>query len=244
MPARNGVRQPSHTADKPFTGIADFGYILIVSSPGSRAANTYLHSPGEGMFNPRLVLAAFATVVLAAACRPEPPPPVVPQPTGPTAAELEAQRRADSIAEAEAARLAAERQAQREMEQRAREARSTLDEMVFFDYDESTLTSQTTATLRAKLEILRSCPSVRLRMEGHADERGTSEYNITLGSERAQSVSDFFTGFGLEAARFGTVSYGEEAPLAQGSNEASWARNRRVEFVITAGADDLGRCQG
>ncbi len=196
------------------------------------------------MFNPRLVLAAFATVVLAAACRPEPPPPVVPQPTGPTDEEIREQFVRDSIARAQREQRQRDRQAQLEREQRAREARATLDEMVFFDYDESTLTSQTTATLRAKLEILRSCPSVRLRMEGHADERGTSEYNITLGSERAQSVSDFFTGFGLEAARFGTVSFGEEAPLAQGSNEASWARNRRVEFVITAGADDLGRCQG
>ena len=196
------------------------------------------------MFNPRLVLAAFATVVLAAACRPEPPPPVVPQPTGPTDEEIRAQFVRDSIAAAEQAAREAELRAQREMEQRAREARATLAEMVFFDYDESPLPSQTTATLRAKLEILRSCPSVRLRMEGHADERGTSEYNITLGSERAQSVSDFFTGFGLEAARFGTISFGEEDPLAQGSNEASWARNRRVEFVITAGAGDLGSCPG
>lgn len=196
------------------------------------------------MFNPRLVLAAFATVVLAAACRPEPPPPVVPQPTGPTDEDIRAQFVRDSIAAAEQAAREEALRVQREMEQRAREARATLDEMVFFDYDESTLTSQTRATLRAKLEILRGCPSVRLRMEGHADERGTSEYNITLGSERAQSVSDFFTGFGLEAARFGTVSFGEEDPLAQGSNEASWARNRRVEFVITAGAGDLGRCQG
>ena len=126
----------------------------------------------------------------------------------------------------------------------AREARATLDDMVFFDYDESVLTSETTAKLRAKLAVLRSCPSVRLRMEGHADERGTSEYNIALGSDRAQSVSEFFTGFGLDGARFKTVSYGEEAPIAQGSNEASWARNRRVEFVLTAGAGDLERCQG
>ena len=196
------------------------------------------------MFNPRLVLAAFATVVLAAACRPEPPPPAAPEPTGPTPEEIRAQFVRDSIAEAERLRREAEMRAQREMEQRAREARATLDEMVFFDYDESTLTSGTTARLRAKLEVLRNCPSVRLRMEGHADERGTSEYNIALGSERAQSVSRFFTGFGLDDARFETVSYGEEQPLAQGSNEASWARNRRVEFVITTGADDLGRCQG
>lgn len=198
------------------------------------------------MFNPRLVLAAFATVVLAAACRPEPPPPAAPEPTGPTPEEIAAQIRADSIENAQ--RLAdqarqAALQAEREMQQRAAAARATLGEMVYFDYDESTLTSETQRTLQAKLAILRSCPSVRLRMEGHADERGTSEYNIALGSERAQSVSEFFTGFGLDDARFSTVSYGEERPVAQGSNEAAWARNRRVEFVITTGADDLGRCQ-
>lgn len=196
------------------------------------------------MFNPRLVLAAFATVVFAAACRPEPPPPAAPTPTGPTPEELAEQARLDSIARAEEARRQAALEAEREMQRRAREARATLDEMVFFDYDESTLTTETTDRLRAKLEVLRGCPGVRLRMEGHADERGTSEYNIALGSERAQSVSRFFTGFGLDDARFETVSYGEEQPLAQGSNEASWARNRRVEFVITTGAGDLGRCQG
>lgn len=199
------------------------------------------------MFNPRLVLAAFATVVLAAACRPEPPPPAAPEPTGPTPEEIEAQRIADSLA-AEAARLEAERQAaqqaQREMERRAREARATLDDMVFFDYDESTLTPATTEKLRAKLAVLRNCPAVRLRMEGHADERGTSEYNIALGSDRAQSVSRFFTGFGLDEIRFTTLSKGEEEPIAQGSNEASWARNRRVEFFITSGGDDLGQCHG
>ena len=199
------------------------------------------------MFNPRLVLAAFATVVLAAACRPEPPPPVAPTPTGPTAEELAAQaeqRRLDSIAEAERLRQEAERQAQLEIERRARAARETLTEMVYFDYDESTLTAETTETLGRKLAVLRSCPSVRLRMEGHADERGTSEYNIALGSERAQSVSEFFTGFGLADARCSTVSYGEEQPIAQGSNEAAWARNRRVEFILTAGGGDLGQCAG
>jgi len=199
------------------------------------------------MFNPRLVLAAFATVVLAAACRPEPPPPVAPTPTGPTAEEIEAQRIADSIAAAEAeaeARRRAEAEARRAAAQREREARETLTQMVFFDYDESTLTAETTETLRNKLAVLRSCPTVRLRMEGHADERGTSEYNIALGSERAQSVSEFFAGFGLADTRFSTVSYGEERPIAQGSNEAAWARNRRVEFILTAGESDLGQCAG
>lgn len=194
------------------------------------------------MFNPRLVLTAFVAVV-AAACRPEPPPPP-PAPTGPTPAELEAKRIADSIAsaEAEARRLANEEaRLDRERLERARQLRATLEEMVFFDYDEANIRTDTRSRLEAKLEVLRDYPSVRMRMEGHADERGTSEYNITLGNERAASVIQFLTGYGLDGVRFSSVSYGEESPLASGSNEAAWAQNRRVEFVITGGAGDLGR---
>lgn len=196
------------------------------------------------MFNPRLVLAAFVAVAIVAACRPEPPPPPPPAPTGPTPEELEAQRIADSIAAAEAeARRQAEEAArlERERMERARQLRATLEEMVFFDYDEAAIRNDARTRLEAKLEILRDYPSVRLRMEGHADERGTSEYNIALGNERAESVIQFLSGYGLDAARFTSVSYGEESPIARGSNEAAWAQNRRVEFIITGGTDDLGR---
>ena len=195
------------------------------------------------MSNSRLVLAAIATVLVAAACTPEPPP-ETPAPTGPTAEELERMRQ-DSIRLVEEA-AAAERARQEEMarQERARAAeaaRQALRETVYFDYDESVIRSDTEQRLRAKLDILRNNPGVQLRMEGHADERGTSEYNIALGNERAGSVIQFFTGFGLDGNRFSSVSYGEERPVAQGSSEASWAQNRRVEFVITAGGDGIGR---
>ncbi|MDE2975785.1 MAG: OmpA family protein [Gemmatimonadota bacterium] len=196
------------------------------------------------MFNPRLVPAAFVAVVIAAACRPEPPPPPPPPPPGPTPEEVEAQRIADSIAAAqmEAARLAEEEERlERERAERRRQLRATLEEMVFFDYDEAAIRIDTRSRLEAKLEILRDHPGVHLRLEGHADERGTSEYNIALGNERAESVMRFLTGYGLEGSRFASVSYGEESPIARGSNEAAWAQNRRVEFVITDGADGLGR---
>ena len=139
------------------------------------------------MFNPRLVLAGLrhcsprhrlSSRASSAGCS---------RTHGPTAEELAAQARRDSSAAAEAAKLEAERQAERDRERMRREALATLQEMVFFDYDEAILTSDTEQRLRAKLEVLRSCPSVRLRMEGHADERGTSEYNIVLGNERAES---------------------------------------------------------
>ena len=186
------------------------------------------------MSNSRLILAALA-IVFVAACRPDPPPPD-PAPTGPTAEELERMRQ-DSI---RAAEEAARREQQR-LEREAAAARRTLMETVYFDYDEATIRSDTEEKLRAKLTILRNTPGVQLRMEGHADERGTSEYNTALGNDRAESVIRFLTGFGLDMGRFSSVSYGEERPVAQGSTESAWAQNRRVEFVITAGGDDLGR---
>jgi peptidoglycan-associated lipoprotein len=190
-----------------------------------------------------LVLAAIATVLVAAACTPEPVP-ETPAPTGPTAEELERMRqdsirRVEEAAAAERARL--EEMARQEAARAAQAARQTLRETVYFDYDESAIRSDTEQRLRAKLDVLRNNPGVQVRMEGHADERGTSEYNIALGNERAESVMQFFTGFGLDGNRFSSVSYGEERPVAQGSSEASWAQNRRVEFVITAGGDGIGR---
>ncbi len=196
------------------------------------------------MSNRRFVLAAFATAAFLAACGSEPQPQTDPVPTGPTAEELERMRQ-DSIRmaqEAEEARLRAEREAaERDRQRRAEAARQTLRETVYFDYDEAAIRSDTESRLRAKLDILRANPGVQLRMEGHADERGTSEYNLALGNERSDAVIQFFTGFGLDASRFSSVSLGEERPAAQGSNETAWAQNRRVEFIITAGGDDIGQ---
>lgn len=192
------------------------------------------------MYKTRLLLAAL---VVAAACGGnEPAPP--PAPTGPTPEELE-RRRQDSIARAQAAEEARQRAEQERMEReaarRAESLRRTLQEVVYFDYDESTVRSDSTTQnlLQAKAEILRNNPAVSLRMEGHADERGTSEYNIALGNERAEAVIQALSAFGLDSSRFTSVSYGEERPVAQGSTESAWARNRRVEFVVTAGGDNL-----
>ncbi|MDE2982214.1 MAG: OmpA family protein [Gemmatimonadota bacterium] len=195
------------------------------------------------MSRSRLILAACATMLIAAGCRPDPPPPD-PVPTGPTAEELERMRQDSIRAAEEAARRERERMEQEAAaarERAAAAARRTLMEVVYFDYDEATIRPDTEERLRAKLDILRDTPGVRLRMEGHADERGTSEYNFALGNDRAESVIRFLTGFGLDMGRFSSVSYGEERPVAQGSTEDAWAQNRRVEFVITAGGNDLGR---
>ena len=186
-----------------------------------------------------LIPAIVATFVLSACGgSPEPPPP--PGPTGPTQAEIDA--RNDSIAaarDAEQARLQAERDAQRREQDRLNreqeQARSTLEAVVLFDYDEATITAASERLLRAKLPILRNSPTVRLRLEGHADERGSTEYNLALGNRRAESVREFLAGFGISANRFTTTSFGEERPAVNRSDEAAWAQNRRVAFVITGG---------
>jgi peptidoglycan-associated lipoprotein len=175
---------------------------------------------------------------------PPPPPPPPPADPGPTAEELE-QMRQDSIRRAQAEeerRLAAEReQAEREREQRAMEARRTLQEMVYFQYDDATVDDEAGARLRAKATILQANPGVRIRIEGHADERGDPTYNLELSRLRAESVLDFLAELGLNRARFTVEYFGEDQPRVPGTDEETWAQNRRVEFVITAGGDDIGR---
>ena len=139
-----------------------------------------------------LIVPALAASLLLGACKKDPPPP--PVPTGPTAEEI-AQQRADSIAaarQAAAARQRAEDEAARRAEQalatQMRAATATIEEMVFFDYDMAEITSAAERLLRSKLPILRNSPSLRIRMEGHADERGSNEYNVALASRRADAV--------------------------------------------------------
>ncbi len=187
------------------------------------------------------VVTVMAGMLLLGACRNEPPPP--PAPTGPTEEEL-AQRRADSIArvraEEEARRRAEEEARAAEARRRAVEAaQNTLRQTVYFDYDMSEIRPDAERVLQQKVAILRNSPQVRMQIEGHADERGSNEYNLALGNRRAQAVVDFFVNFGLDANRFSIISYGEERPAAMGHDEAAWSQNRRAEFNITAGMNDI-----
>lgn len=147
--------------------------------------------------------------------------------------------RADSIRRAEEARRA--QQAEQELiEQRGRDAalapvREALTEIIYFEYDSDEIRGEAEERLRAKAEILRANPTVRLRIEGHADQRGSTEYNLALGQRRAEAVRTFLEGYGLDAGRFSTLSYGKERPLSEGEGEDTFARNRRAEFVVTGG---------
>lgn len=113
-------------------------------------------------------------------------------------------------------------------------ARATLEEVVRFDFDQSAITPEADQLLRAKLPILSDSAAFILLLEGHADERGSIEYNLALGGRRAESVRSFLMDLGISADRLTTTSFGEERPLVSRSDAEAWAQNRRVEFVITA----------
>ncbi len=192
------------------------------------------------MYRRLLIVSVVLGGLALAACGSEPPPePPAPEPmaTGPDMDSLRAYEDSVRRAQEEAARLAAER------ERAIADARAILEQRVHFDYDQSAIRSDAESVLRQKLAILRSSPQVRIRMEGHADERGSVEYNQALGNRRAQSVLDFFTQQGLTAGAFQTTSFGEERPLSTASNETAWAQNRRVEFVITSGGGSINPAQ-
>jgi len=98
---------------------------------------------------------------------------------------------------------------------------------VYFDYDQSSLTSEAQATLDRQVAFLKASPSFRLVIEGHCDERGTREYNLALGDRRASAVRDYLVAKGINASRLSTISYGKERPSVGGSNDTSYSLNRR-----------------
>ncbi len=103
---------------------------------------------------------------------------------------------------------------------------------VFFDFDKSDLRPEARATVEALATWMNSYPAATLALEGHADERGTREYNLALGERRANSVRDYLVALGIGPNRLSTISYGKERPGVLGSNEEAWAQNRRGVFVV------------
>ena len=103
--------------------------------------------------------------------------------------------------------------------------------IIYFDFDSSEIRSEFTAALGEHARVLTQNPTVRVRLEGHTDERGSPEYNIGLGERRAQAVRRALMLQGAADAQVSTVSYGEERPAVSGQTEEAWAQNRRVEIV-------------
>lgn len=198
-----------------------------------------------------MVLVLFSMAAMEA-CKKAPPPP--PAPTVDTAAERRA--REDSIRmenqRREAAAAEARRRAAQDSIDRARAAeeatrresemlRSTVTTVINFDFDKSELRPDAQSALDAKIPILMANSGVTIRVSGHADERGSSEYNLALGQRRAAAAKRYLVQRGVAEGRIETTSFGEERPVCTTSDEACWSQNRRDEFEITAGGPALTR---
>ena len=103
---------------------------------------------------------------------------------------------------------------------------------IFFEYDSFDLTIDAKKILAEKAGFLNSHSTIKVRIEGNCDERGTEEYNLALGERRAKAAQDYLVFLGIASERLSTVSYGEEKPVDGGHNEAAWAKNRRDHFAV------------
>lgn len=197
----------------------------------------------------RPVAVALLVLVAVAACKKKPvetavtPAGTVPGETCDAAcrAAREAAERArrDSV---EAERLRAEREAREAREARERAIaglKTTLGQKLYFEYDMAELSAEARGVLDAKLPILLANTGVRIRITGHADERGSDEYNLALGQRRAAAVKKYLTDRGLDESRIDILSLGEERPEVTDGTEEAFRLNRRAEFEIVAGGDNL-----
>ena len=128
--------------------------------------------------------------------------------------------------------LARQRAIEEESMQKQQARDMFLNDDIHFEFDSSTLTPEAQLTLKKKAEWLQNNPEAMSTIEGHCDERGTSEYNLALGDRRATSAKNFLVDLGISASRLTTISYGEERPIDPGQNEDAWAKNRRCHFTI------------
>ena len=162
---------------------------------------------------PKLAVVAFAIFVAGCATKPAP---VQPAPTpAPVAAPV-----APSIIPGS-----------------AQDLRVNVGDTVHFDYDKYAVLDADKATLQRQAAWLAKYPNIKVTIEGHADERGTREYNIALGARRANAVKEYLVSLGVSAARVDTVSYGKEKPICAESTESCWAQNRRGLTIIASGAN-------
>jgi len=194
---------------------------------------------GKTRVAPALLLAVAAIV----ACGKKPETAPAPEPAPVNQDSIDAARaRADSIAAAEAARRDSIAKAQAEAERLRAEHQAALAALtapIYFEYDSDALSDQASAALDAKLGVLNANPDTRIRIAGNTDERGSDEYNLALGQRRAAQAKRYLTQRGIADARIDIISYGEERPAADGHDESAWSQNRRDEFELTSGGQQL-----
>jgi peptidoglycan-associated lipoprotein len=106
---------------------------------------------------------------------------------------------------------------------------------VFFAFDRSDLSAEARSILKANSDWLKANPAAQVQIEGHCDERGTVEYNLALGSKRAQASKDYLETLGVPANRLSMISYGEEIPVCRENSDSCWEKNRRARFIVTSG---------
>jgi peptidoglycan-associated lipoprotein len=163
---------------------------------------------------PKLAVVAFGLFVAGCATKAPPPPAPVPAPVAAPAPV------APSIVPGS-----------------AQDLKVNVGDTVHFEYNLYAVLDQDKATLQRQAAWLAKWPNIKVTVEGHADERGTREYNIALGAKRANAVKEYLVSLGVSAARIETVSYGKERPICAESTEACWAQNRRGVTIIASGAN-------
>lgn len=180
-----------------------------------------------------IVLAALTALLLAMGCKSPPPPPPPPPPpivdTAPPVDVPPATAPDEAVDEVEEPPPLSIQEAQERFE------REGLIGDVFYDFDRYNLRADARERLARNAEFMKSSQGKDyvFTVEGHCDERGTNEYNIALGQNRSNAAVDYLVSLGVPAARFKTISYGEERPFCTESTEACWQRNRRARFVIS-----------
>ena len=179
------------------------------------------------MFKPLFTL--FAATFLLAAC--ETASTISEEAAGTSSADATASS-ASSTASASSSSTSAASNADNSALEAARAEMVSIGDTVLFGYDSSQLSADAMATLDAQAALLNAKPSFRVKVEGHADERGTREYNLALGERRASAARDYLVAKGVDGSRIRIVSYGKERPAAVGSNEEAWAKNRRSVTVL------------
>lgn len=190
--------------------------------------------PMRSAFRLSLLFIAITTL-FAGACSKKRPAVTAPAPSS-TASSAE-RARLDSIERAESARRAAVERERVEAERRAaRQAViATLGTPVYFELDQADLTEEGRAILDAKRDAMQRQPEIRIRIEGHADDTGSDEYNMALGERRAATARRYLVEGGITEGRIAIVSRGEERPACTDGTEACRSRNRRDEFILVSG---------
>ena len=198
-----------------------------------------------------LLVLGLGAATVAGGCA-QNPAPQQPQPNADSIAAAErarqdsiaaAQAEADRLAREEADRVARQREADSlaALSRSSEEVRTTLATMIHFDLDQSRVRPDDMGALDAKVAILQANPDLRIRVGGHCDERGSDEYNLALGNRRAQAAKQYLVSHGIDASRIETQSWGEERPMVDGHDEGAWSQNRRAEFEVVSGGDNLRR---